>query len=336
MIAPQLMESLSVNSDDLGGRVLALLRYYGQGKRSAFVQQIARKAVSTGANDDTNTWDKWWQIYHRLCDFGLVTQIGQASDMSWQWVGDRLSILQTADALFPTSSLSIQAFQALSSRLSFAEEVVYQLNLEGPEDFEIRYLVSKQANQALSVIEEESLPITTSTNSSIFSYLPSAQDAFGRSANSIASLPDASEMEQRDCMSSRWVEHSNSDIDYSYLLRKAREDRPGYRYWLVEYPEKQTYEMLNSYWLPLLLWWVGGRQWQLIYEVSKKQLLLPAGLYFSSPALLRNAFILRSMRWPNTVSDAANRNFVFVDFPISDVRHLTRLYAPALKVTYVK
>ena len=333
---PRLDESLDLNSDDLGERVLALLRFYGRGKRSAFVQQIARKSVSIGDHDESSFWNKWWQIYHRLCDFGLITQTGRAPDVSWQWMGDRILVLQGAEALFPTSSLRIESFAKLCSQHSFQEEVVYQLNLEAAGEFSIRYLVSHQVDSVLGTIRNENLAINTAMNDSIIGYLPSAQDVFGRTAKRTASLPEAGDMEQRGVSSSRWVEYRDTEIDSSCLLRKAREDRPGFRYWLIENPGNQIYEVPNSDWLPLLLWWVGRRQWPLAYEPTKRLLFVPKGLYFSSPVMIRHALILNSMRWPKTASATGESGFVFADFPISDVRHLARLYTPALKVNYVQ
>ena len=312
------------------------MRYYGRGKRSAFVQQIARKSVSYDDPDAFSYWNNWWQVYRRLCDFGLITQTGRATDVSWQWTGDRLSILSNREVLFPSSSLTIGSFAYLSSKHTFQEEVVYQLDLESVGDFSIRYLVSNEVEDVLRTIKRESLSIKTSVNTSIFGFLPSTQDVFGRTAKRVANLPDIGDFEQRDLSSSRWVEFRGLERESTSLIRKAREDRPGFRYWLMRNPGNEVFEVLDSDWLPLILWWAGGRQWPISYDRAKSLLLVPKGLYFSLPTLLRHALVLNSMRWPNTASTHGQRNFVFADFPMSDVRHLARLYAPALKVSYVQ
>lgn len=333
---PRSGDSPGANSSELGDKVLALLRYYSSGKRSAFIQQIARKSVSIDQSDAFSYSDDWWQIYRRLSDFGLITQKGRATDVTWQWTGDRLSILSEAEVLFPASSSTLVSFAKLCSRHVFQKEVVYRCSFESVGDFSIRYLVSEEVEDVLRTIKQEALPIEASVNHSILPYLPSAQEVFSRTANRTVGLPEVDDLEQRGASSNRWLQCSTLEPEVTCLLRKAREDRPGFRYWLIQQPGHQVFELQDSDWLPLLLWWVAGRKWSLGYDPQRSQLFVPKGLYFSLPALLRHALILHSMRWPATDSGRGQHNFVFANLPTLAVSHLVRLYAPALKVSYVK
>ena len=336
MNSPPLDRSLDPDAAALSDRVLALVHHYGAGKKSAFIQQIVSKAALTGAGNNIVAPGDWWQIYHRLCDFGLITEIGRGADLSWQWIGDRLSALPTNEVVFPGASSRIPAFQLLRSRMPFQEEVVCRLGLTSAEDFSLSFWVSTRADNVLHFCRKEQLPITVSVNSSVIGYLPSAQDVFHRAANPSHALPDQSDIERRGASSDRWLPPNGNETESAYLLRQARIDSPGYRYWLVDARGNQSYEMLSSDWLPLLLWWMGCREWPIRYNLSESVLSLPARLFYMLPSLVRHALLLPTLRWPLAVPSGSGQDFQFKGISRTDFHKFARLYAPAVRGEYVK
>jgi len=328
----------SHGNDDLGqdlvDAVIRLIRYYGSGRRANFVHQVFSKAADYCGIDRAGNDRAPWQVYSRLCDFGLVGQFGPWAERTWQWQGDNLLVLNKKVAMFPLALKQERPLSDLYESGLFEKKTAWIEYAQSDHPMKLTFLVSTNVAQLLALIDGAKTDISVAHSRSHLSILPSAEEIAGLLSSRIDSPPSSEDIEFLSSISDQWESHISDDVDVTYLLRKRREFSPGFQYWIKHSSNEGFSELRTSDWVPLLLWWFGKRKWQIKYVRSTGDLLIPTRLFFMLPEMVRQSIVQHTMVWPNHKRYGTETFAEFASVDASQVTTLSRLYAPAFEIAY--
>ncbi len=317
----------------LADRVVALLRYYGVGKRALFVSKICAKAANSPEERLWLSSQSPWNLYHRLCDMGFIHQVGGATSTDWQWSEDRIVFFDENTAMFPEAVAFADGFSQLLEHGLFERRVLYKSRFDREPEIAVHGYVTMRAVEARDVVTREALPIRVDRSVKLIEYLPSAQDIFLRTADLVDSVPESDEFQHRTCAENKWLPSSRPADNGTFLLRNPRHHSPGYQYWLVDKTSNTKYELRRSDWVPLMLYWFAKNRLPVTYDIARGSMLIPASLFYVLPGLVRFALTSLSPEWPEEFM-TAQRLFLKVIMSRAEAEMLQHLYAPAIQVSY--
>lgn len=317
---------------DITARVTAMFQHYGRGKRSAYAGHIYSRALADQQRDGAYDKRTAWTIYNRLCDFGLIGQTGSLVDLSWQWIGDRVFVTNSGQVVLPCSCITQEPYRNLLDSGLFRKSTVFEQHMGSELTIKLSFFVVDSSSDTTSLLNSAESSISVTYPANTLDFLPSAADIRNRLSQGVDQLPDLDGSEVRPYNVDRWLPMSAENTAETHLLRKPREHLPGYQQWLIDVAKKESFELANSEWASLILWWVGQRRWPISYEKGRSRLCVPTRLFLMLPSLIRYSLISRTQRWPKTISAAGIDYFEFLEVGAADVRTLIRLYAPAIEV----